>query len=427
MTIRLSTDVSNARLDAIETTVGVAPLLQVYSGTMPANCAAALAGNTLLAEMILPPEWMATAGNGAKAGVGAWRDMAALSSGTASFFRIYDTGGNECHVQGSISIVGGGGSMQFASTALLAGYPVVVARFVLRAGEAPPFVGSASLTLSELVSEAVAEAAALTEYSIEFGVVPGTDYVQRTDAPAGGVLFSAWFKLADPVVSWPAGTGNHAGFHLKFPNWFVRFITLSISGSGPSDVFFNANSMIFGDGTAHGENPETYAGDYSYLVEQVADDTVANGWVFMAWQTVNDGANITVRQWVKYTGFAAQGPYESIVSYGSLRTELVNGGWSAPNAAAWTPAVDASAFVINGLGGDDPHLDITHARMESNSGSPTLSYIESLAALSAADPTAWGDWKLDWSGGAPNLADRSGNGRGLSSPAGSFYQGSAFP
>lgn len=60
MAVQLSTSVRNAMLDAIESTVGTAPILKIRSGAQPANCAAADSG-TVGATMTLPSDWLAAA------------------------------------------------------------------------------------------------------------------------------------------------------------------------------------------------------------------------------------------------------------------------------------------------------------------------------------------------------------------------------
>lgn len=420
MTIRSSTAVANARLDAIETAVGAAPSLRIYSGTMPANCAAALAGNALLAEMVLPPEWMATAGAGAKASAGTWRDMAALASGAAAFFRVYDTGGDECHIQGSVSTVGGGGSMQLASIALLAGYPVVVSRFVLRGAEAPPFEGSASVTLADLVADAATGTVA--DVSADSSTTSDSYNLSRASAPTGGILVTAWGRFLPAITGYPNSSGNREPLRIQFPNWRVRFVGFAGGFDSATSVFMSANSMLFMDGTALGENPDTYIGDYSFYLEDVGDDDIGNGWIFQAMQVYNDGANITVRQWIKYYGLPLQGPYQSTLSYSTIRAELVTAGWGSGNAAAFTPEADASQIDIMAWAASNIQF-----RVEANSGTPSNAYLESLAALTAADPTAWADWPVDWLGSAPNMTDRSGHGRGLSSTGGTYAVGDPFP
>lgn len=104
MAISYSTAVKNARLDAVETTAGTAPLLRVYNGSVPISADAALSGNTLLAQGTLPTDWLANAASGVKAKAGVWAltGQAGAASGTAgTFFRIYDSAGSVCHIQGT--------------------------------------------------------------------------------------------------------------------------------------------------------------------------------------------------------------------------------------------------------------------------------------------------------------------------------------
>jgi hypothetical protein len=110
MAVQLSIVARNARLDAIESTVGVSPKLRLYSGAQPANCAAAASG-TLLREMTLPADWANAAANGSKALLGTWTDNSVGVAGTAGHYRLYDSAGTTCHEQGSVTITGGGGDL----------------------------------------------------------------------------------------------------------------------------------------------------------------------------------------------------------------------------------------------------------------------------------------------------------------------------
>jgi len=135
MTVQLSVAARNARLDAIETTVGVSAILEIRSGAQPANCAAADSG-TLLASMSLPSDWMAAASAGAKALSGTWQDTSANNAGTAAHFRIKDSGGTTTHMQGSITATGGGGDMTIDNTTIAASQVITVTAFTLTDGNA---------------------------------------------------------------------------------------------------------------------------------------------------------------------------------------------------------------------------------------------------------------------------------------------------
>lgn len=135
MAIQLSTSARNARLDAIESTTGVSAILRIRTGAAPANCGAADSG-TVLAEMTLPSDWMAAAASGSKAKSGTWEDAAANATGTAAHFRIYDSAGTTCHLQGTVSGTGGGGDMELNNTSIATGQQVTITTFALTDGNA---------------------------------------------------------------------------------------------------------------------------------------------------------------------------------------------------------------------------------------------------------------------------------------------------
>lgn len=135
MTVQLSTTVRNARLDTIESTIGTTAVLRIYTGAQPANCAAANSG-TMLAEMTLPSDWMAAASSGAKALSGTWQDASANATGTAAHFRIYESSATTCHIQGSVTITGGGGDLTLDNTSIASGQAITITSFTLTDGNA---------------------------------------------------------------------------------------------------------------------------------------------------------------------------------------------------------------------------------------------------------------------------------------------------
>jgi hypothetical protein len=134
MAVQYSTTLRNAQLDAIETVIGTAPKLQIRTGTQPATAATAASG-TLLAEITCPSDWLAAASSGAKALSGSW-SVAATTTGTAGHFRILDSSGATCHMQGSISVTGGNGDLQLDNLSLVATQTVTVTTFTIAAGNA---------------------------------------------------------------------------------------------------------------------------------------------------------------------------------------------------------------------------------------------------------------------------------------------------
>lgn len=130
MSVQLSTAIRNAMLDAIEATVGTSAILEIRSGAQPANCAAADSG-TLLASMSLPSDWMSDASSGAKDKLGTWADASANNTGAAEHFRIKDSGGTTCGLQGSVTATGGGGDLTLDNTSIASGQGVTITAFTL--------------------------------------------------------------------------------------------------------------------------------------------------------------------------------------------------------------------------------------------------------------------------------------------------------
>ncbi len=122
--------VRNALLDAIETSIGVSAVLKIYSGSAPANVAAAATG-TVLATLNLPSDWMAAASSGSKALAGSWQDASADNTGTAGWFGIFASDGTTRHIQGTVGT--SGTDMIVDSTSFTAGQSFSVTSFTLTA------------------------------------------------------------------------------------------------------------------------------------------------------------------------------------------------------------------------------------------------------------------------------------------------------
>ena len=133
MTLQYSVSVRNARLDVVESTIGVSAILKIRTGAPPVNCAAADSGS-VLATVNLPADWMAAAAAGAKSKSGTWQDLSADAAGTAAHFRVYDSGGATCHMQGTCTITGGGGDVILDNTNFAVGQVFTVVNFTLTAG-----------------------------------------------------------------------------------------------------------------------------------------------------------------------------------------------------------------------------------------------------------------------------------------------------
>lgn len=104
MAVQYGIAMNNARLDAWETALGNGPQLRFYSGSKPADCAAAPTG-TLLATLTLPSDFMSNASGGVKSKLGTWSGTGA-AVGVAGYYRLYDATGSVCHEQGTVGTSG---------------------------------------------------------------------------------------------------------------------------------------------------------------------------------------------------------------------------------------------------------------------------------------------------------------------------------
>jgi hypothetical protein len=130
MALQYSAATYLARLNQIDTITGVSPLLRIFSGTAPANCAAADTG-TLLATIALPATWMNAASGTTKTKLGTWTGTASGGAGaTPTHFRIWNSGATVCHLQGTCGI--GAGDLSVDGT-ITSGQTVTVNTFTLTA------------------------------------------------------------------------------------------------------------------------------------------------------------------------------------------------------------------------------------------------------------------------------------------------------
>lgn len=167
--MQFSVEVRNAQLDAIESTIGTSPVLRLYSGSPPADTAAAATG-TLIASLTLPSDWLAVASAGAKSLLGTWQANAS-TGGTLGYYRIWNSAISLCHEQGTVGqsvalttnwlTAANGNVLNFTDTTgavvgqIIAGTGVAVGSTVLA-------VNFTTITLSLTSSAGVATAAAIT-------------------------------------------------------------------------------------------------------------------------------------------------------------------------------------------------------------------------------------------------------------------------
>lgn len=135
MTIQLSEDARNSRLDAFETFVGTSPVLKIRTGAQPATVATADSG-TVLMSITLSSDWAAAASGGTKAFSDFPGSFAASAGGIAGHFRLYKSDGTTCVMQGSVSLAGNGGNLTVSNDSMASGFSYTVNAFSIGDGNA---------------------------------------------------------------------------------------------------------------------------------------------------------------------------------------------------------------------------------------------------------------------------------------------------
>jgi hypothetical protein len=102
---------------ALVVTAAAAGTMKIFSGAVPANCAAADPAGELVSDTLPSPALTNTAGTLSKAGTWSFTGDAA---GTAASYRLY-TAAAVCFNQGSVTLSGGGGDMTIDNTSIAIG------------------------------------------------------------------------------------------------------------------------------------------------------------------------------------------------------------------------------------------------------------------------------------------------------------------
>jgi hypothetical protein len=135
MAIKMSATLRNARADVITGSSGIggSGVLRIYSGTRPANVAAAITG-TLLAELTLNATFAPAASAGVLTANSITGDTSADATGTATHFRIFKSGGTTAVMDGDVGT--SGSDLNLVTTAITAAQPVNVTSLILTEGNA---------------------------------------------------------------------------------------------------------------------------------------------------------------------------------------------------------------------------------------------------------------------------------------------------
>ena len=129
--LQMATALRNARLDIIEETVGLAPILKIRTGPQPADCAQPDSG-LVLATIQLPYDWLLDAEDGVKSMSGSWQDNAANATGSLpGHFRLYAADDTTCFLQGSVGLTGSSADMTVDALNFVVGQYFTVTLFTL--------------------------------------------------------------------------------------------------------------------------------------------------------------------------------------------------------------------------------------------------------------------------------------------------------
>lgn len=129
MAIAYSTNLRNARMDAITTFTGGSALLRIYDGTRPATGGTA---TTLLAELTCNATFAPAASGGVLTLNAITQDSSANATGTATWFRIVKSDGTTHVLDGNVGT--SGSDLNLTTTSIVATQPVSVTSFVLTEG-----------------------------------------------------------------------------------------------------------------------------------------------------------------------------------------------------------------------------------------------------------------------------------------------------
>jgi len=121
-------------LDQLSTTMGNTEVFKMWTGSLPANCAAADTTTLLLTITLAGTnDWLVASGGTKTLNSLPLGPYTAAATGTIGYFRGYASGATVCHIQGTVTATGGGGDMTFDNPALTSGQTVNLNTFTLTA------------------------------------------------------------------------------------------------------------------------------------------------------------------------------------------------------------------------------------------------------------------------------------------------------
>ena len=120
--LQYSNGTRNAQQQGLITYAGTGSIINLYTGTQPANANTALAGNTLLVSLTVSGAF-GTDSNGTLT-VGAVSNGTAVATGTATFFRITKSNNLTVVMDGTVGT--SGADMNFNTVSIVTGDTVAI-------------------------------------------------------------------------------------------------------------------------------------------------------------------------------------------------------------------------------------------------------------------------------------------------------------
>jgi len=134
MAIKFDTTTRNAEMDAVTTRVGTSARLRVYNGTRPANPGTAITTQTMLVELTCNATAFAPAASGGVLTANAISNGTAAATGTASWFRLFQSNGTTAIVDGDVGT--SGSDLNLNNTSIATSQTVSVTSFAITEGNA---------------------------------------------------------------------------------------------------------------------------------------------------------------------------------------------------------------------------------------------------------------------------------------------------
>lgn len=124
MASKLAQLTANVMADAITTRIGTSGKIIIYGPSEPATADTALTGQTVLATFTCSATAFGAASSGTITLAGVPLTVAASATGTATFYRIFQSNGTTCIAQGTVGT--SGQQMNLNTTSITSGVNVTI-------------------------------------------------------------------------------------------------------------------------------------------------------------------------------------------------------------------------------------------------------------------------------------------------------------